>query len=361
MNAIKVTHKELKELVGLSYFTKRSLIVIGPVGVGKSAVIRQASQEIAGSLKKGYSEDFADINNEDKFVLIEQRATRFDPSDIRGLPVFRGDDTVWLKPNWIPKKGQGLVFLEELTQAPPLIQNSLQSLLLMRAVEERKLPDGYGVVAATNRPEDDAATFEVPANIRNRLLWCELSPPSSEEWCEWAAKTGIHALVMSLIYRNPSWLFDEKVTPEMVAFRRPRTWEFVSDILKTCEEKKIPVSEIHVATAIGQGAAIEFMAAWKHFHEMRDFKEVLEGKADPPQQMDLLTALISNVVEYFRKNKNKETYRKVLRLALKVKEPEFAVMLLKFVKNVDPDKFVSWASEVPEFKEVGDRFEKFIM
>jgi len=361
LNAIKVNHKELKDLVKLAYHSKRALIVVGGVGIGKSDSIRQASREIAASLKKEYSEDFADINNEDKFVLIEQRATRFDPSDIRGLPVFRGDDTVWLKPNWIPKKGYGIVFLEELTQAPPLIQNSLQSLLLTRAVEERKLPDGYGIIAATNRPEDDAATFEVPANIRNCLLWCELSPPSAEEWCEWAAENGVHGSVITAIYRNPSWLYDKDVTPEMVSFRRPRTWEFVSNIIQCCEKLGIEPNETHIATAIGQGAAIEFMAFLKYHKQMKHFKEYLDGKEDPPDKPDLLTALISNVVEHYRKNLNAGTLEKVVRLALKMKEPEFATMLVKFCKNVDKKKFTTLFMKIPSNKEFASRFGKYIL
>jgi len=189
---IQVTHEELQRLIRISYYSKRPLIVVGAVGVGKSMVIKDTAKQIAQEMNLKYTENWNHINDPTSFVLIEQRATRFDPSDIRGLPNFQEDDTVWKKPSWIPKHGQGIIFLEELTQAPPLIQTSLQSLLLTRAVEERKIPDDYGLIAATNRPEDDAAVFDVPANIKNRLLWCELSPPSAESWCEWAAKNNIH-------------------------------------------------------------------------------------------------------------------------------------------------------------------------
>jgi len=356
---VRITHDELIRLVEISYHAKRPLVVVGAVGEGKSDSIRQASKIIAKKLGKEYTEDWSNINDESKFVLIEQRATRFDPSDIRGLPHFTDGDTVWKKPLWIPKKGFGIIFLEELTQAPPLIQNSLQSLLLTRAVEERKIPDGYGIIAATNRPEDDAAVFEVPSNIKNRLLWAELVPPSVESWCKWAAKNGIHSTVITAIYRNPSWLFQDKVRPEDYAFRRPRTWEYVSDIIKTCERLGSDTTAVEIATAIGEGAAHEFISFLKFHKKLKNFKDILDGKEDPPEELDLVSAMISNIVEYYRHNMNKSVFEKVVKLVTKIKEPEHAVLLLKMMKNIDEVKFLRLANQV-DVTPIRDRIGKYI-
>jgi len=357
---IQVTHEELQRLIRISYYSKRPLIVVGPVGVGKSMTIKDTAKKIAKELELRYTDDWNHINDPSYFVLIEQRATRFDPSDIRGLPNFQGNDTVWKKPSWIPKQGQGIIFLEELTQAPPLIQTSLQSLLLTRAVEERKIPDGYGLIAATNRPEDDAAVFDVPANIKNRLLWCELSPPSAESWCAWAAKNNIHPTIIAAVYRNPHWLFDEKVSPQTYAFRRPRTWEFLSDLIYCCEKLKEEVTEEIVATAIGEGAAAEFMTYIRLHEKMKDFRKILDGEAEPPTELDLLTAVISNVVEFYRTHKDQKTMDKILRLCSRIKEPEFGVLLAKMCKNLDGSTFIKLATRSKEAQTFTERFGKYL-
>jgi MoxR-like ATPase len=60
--------------------------------------------------------------------------------------------------------------LDELAQAPPLVQVACLQLVLDRRVGEYQLPDGWNVLAAGNRPEDSAGTYHLISPRLNRFL-----------------------------------------------------------------------------------------------------------------------------------------------------------------------------------------------
>ncbi|WP_150254632.1 VWA-like domain-containing protein [Nocardiopsis deserti] len=76
-----------------------------------------------------------------------------EPSDFSGLPVVRDDGTWFAPPRWAERlaaRGLGLLFLDELTTAPPAVQAAMLRVVLERAVGDLDLPEGVRVVAAAN-------------------------------------------------------------------------------------------------------------------------------------------------------------------------------------------------------------------
>ncbi len=94
--------------------------------------------------------------------LVDIRAVLLDPVDLRGLPSVGGDGTAhWCPPSFLPTEGEGILFLDELNAAPPLVQAACYQLVLDRKVGEYTLPDGWTVVAAGNRESDRAVTHRM--------------------------------------------------------------------------------------------------------------------------------------------------------------------------------------------------------
>src|SRR5205807_8790447 len=120
--------------LGALVSTRRPVYLWGRPGVGKSSLVRQAAAVLG-------------------LGLVDVRATLLDPVDLRGLPRLVGDAAVWCPPAFLPKTGEGVLFLDELAQAPPLVQAACLQLVLDRRVGEYELPSGWAVVAASNRAE----------------------------------------------------------------------------------------------------------------------------------------------------------------------------------------------------------------
>ncbi|MFC5824995.1 AAA family ATPase [Nonomuraea insulae] len=97
-----------------------------------------------------------------------------EPSDFAGLPVITSEGTVRLAPPaWAERlatAGHGLLFLDELTTAPPAVQAAMLRVVLERAVGDVRLPDKVQVVAAANPPEEAADGWELAAPLANRLV-----------------------------------------------------------------------------------------------------------------------------------------------------------------------------------------------
>jgi hypothetical protein len=256
--------------------TARPVYLWGPPGCGKSSIVRQA----AGTLG---------------LDLVDVRATLLDPVDLRGLPRLDGDSAVWLPPAFLPRGGTGLLFLDELAQAAPLVQAACLQLTLDRKIGEYALPDGWAVVAASNRSEDRAGTHRLISPLLNRFVHLDLEV-SNDDWQQWAVTAGVVPEVRSFLAYRPALLFgfDPQANPR--AFPTPRSWQFVSDALA-----RAPADLLHpvVGGCVGDGPAAEFLGFLRLYRELPDLSVVLSkpDSSPVPREPAVLYALVGALVE----------------------------------------------------------------
>jgi hypothetical protein len=208
----------------------------GPPGIGKSAIVHDIA------IKAG-------------LAVIDLRASLLDPTDLRGIPAIVDGLAVWCPPSFLPKidAPPGILFLDEINAAPPLVQASLYQLVLDRRVGEYILPDGWWIVAAGNRQKDRAVTFRMSSALANRFVHIDLETDVSD-WRAWALSNQIDPLVISFIGYRPGLLREDPA--DSVAFPSPRSWEMLSDVLKKFSGYK--ASADILPGIVGEGAAQEF-------------------------------------------------------------------------------------------------------
>src|SRR5829696_10397671 len=191
--------------------TGRPVYLWGQPGCGKSAVVRQAAATLG-------------------LDLVDVRATLLDPVDLRGLPKVTRDTAIWCPPAFLPRAGRGLLFLDERAQAAPLVQAACLQLTLDRRVGEYELPEGWSVIAASNRAEDRAGTHRLISPLLNRFVHLDLDV-SEDDWQEWAVGVGVAPEVRAFIRLRPALLFQFDPAVNQRAFASPRSWHFASDLL----------------------------------------------------------------------------------------------------------------------------------
>jgi hypothetical protein len=264
--------------------TRRPLYLWGPPGVGKSSLVRQAAQRA-------------------RLPVVDVRAVLLDPVDLRGLPRIEGDRALWCPPAFLPREGEGVLFLDELAQAPPLVQAACLSLTLDRRVGEYVLPGGWSVVAASNRQEDRAGAHRLISPLLNRFVHLDLEV-SHDDWHDWAVGAGVAPEVRGFLRYRPALLFQFEPGVSARAFATPRSWEFVSQVLAhTPRELLHPV----VSGCVGEGPAAEFVGFARIYRELPDPDQVLANPATAsvPREPAVLYALCGALVERCRKASQK--------------------------------------------------------
>lgn len=244
-----------------------SVMIWGAPGIGKSSIVKS----VAASKK---------------LELVDLRISQLAPTDLRGLPMPDGDVARWLPPEFLPRKGKGILFLDEINLAPPAVQGIAQQLVLDRHVGSYRLPDGWFVWAAGNRRDDRAAVFEMPAPLANRFLHFHVEP-QLESFLRYAAARGLPALLQAFLAFRPALL--HKVDPSAPSWPSPRSWEMASRLWQ---------AGMSIAPAVGAATAVEVDAFSKVFDALPSVDAIVSGEgaalafpAEPSQRYALTFAL----------------------------------------------------------------------
>jgi hypothetical protein len=355
-----VNHKQLSKFMHIAYVTKTPLYIWGTMGIGKSQNVRDSAKAQAEALGLEFSDSMVD--SEKAFCFIDVRISQLDPSDIRGLPSVDGDATKWLPPSWLPSnpKSKGVLFLDELNLAPPAMQAAAYQLILDRKIGEYRLPDGWLVVAAGNTSDDRANIFELPAPLANRFIHLELRTPTKEEWTEWGLHRGdIMGSIISFLELRPAFLYSFNRKSKDRSFATPRTWAYVNKLLKGAKSATLEEIETLVASAVGEGIATEFVAYLKlqkqiNLDEILDKPETVKSIRTP----DLKYSLIGALVEKYREDA--KDLGKVVNVTLHL-DPEFAILLLRYLKQARPNTFVKEAIKLQAWDKVFKAYGKYLM
>jgi hypothetical protein len=94
----------------------------------------------------------------------------------------------WIKkfyPNKKDETPRGVVFVDELTTAPPALQPPLLGLFLEGRIGGTELPPGVRCIAAYNDVDEAAAGYDLPPPLANRMGHIPFDPGAVEEWTDW--------------------------------------------------------------------------------------------------------------------------------------------------------------------------------
>jgi len=218
-------------------------------GLGKSSLAHEIAKE--GNLK-----------------LIDLRLSQCAPEDLQGLPMkamingvekaqFVPFDTFPLATDPLPQGSDGwLLFLDEFNSASKSVQAAAYKLTLDRMVGLHKLHPKVAIMCAGNLQTDKAIVNVMSTAMQSRLVHI-LMEASKPEWIDWATTKGIDFRVIGFIEFQPSKLHMFHPDHQELTFPCPRTWEFVSRLIKNSQD----VSDMMalLSGVIGPGVALEFV------------------------------------------------------------------------------------------------------
>ncbi|MGW2476014.1 AAA family ATPase [Streptomyces sp. NPDC001665] len=295
------------EALGLAVTANQPVLLWGEPGIGKSAGLEQLAAGLGLDLE----------------TVI---ASVHEPSDFAGLPVV-GDDPAttgvpMAPPDWavrLARKGQGLLFFDELSSAPPAVQAALLRVVLERRVGSLKLPDAVRIVAAANPPSSAADGWHLSPPLANRFVhlhwthdprtvargmagtWPEAPVPVVDPARTAGAVARARGAVSGFLTARPGLVHHLPADAEGRgrAWPSPRTWDMALRLLAAGYATGTGRDAVAAALtgAVGDGAGIELLSYLENL-DLPDPDRVL---ADPdafalPERGDRQLAFLIAVV-----------------------------------------------------------------
>ncbi|MEU5948792.1 AAA family ATPase [Micromonospora sp. NPDC047465] len=304
------------EALTLAVAADLPVLLWGEPGIGKTAALTQ----LAAALDLPLTTVVASVH---------------EPSDFSGLPIV-GDDPAaqgvpMAPPDWavrLVRAGRGLLFLDELSTAPPAVQAALLRLVLERRIGTLRLPPGVRIVAAANPRSSAADGWELSAPLANRfvhLQWAHdndvvvrglggiwpravlprLDPALLSEAATFARRAvcGFLTARPGLVHRLPS-----NEGRRGGPWPSPRSWDMTLRLVAfaTAAGVSRDVLSLLVRGTVGDGPGLELLASMDRM-DLPDPEVLL---ADPaaavlPERGDLRQAVLDGVVEAVRRRPKK--------------------------------------------------------
>lgn len=315
------------------------VLLWGEPGVGKTSAITQLADSLG-------------------LPLTTVIASVHEPSDFNGLPVV-GDDPArhgvpMAPPDWavrLADAGRGLLFLDELSTAPPTVQAALLRVVLERQVGALRLPDGVRIVAAANPRGSAADGWELSAPLANRFVhlpwrhdpdvvvrglggtWPSAVLPRLDAQRLPDAVAFARRAVCTFLEARPA-LMHQLPTSETRrggAWPSPRSWETALRLIAfaTAAGADRDVLSLLVKGAVGDGPGFELLAAIDRL-DLPDPETLLADPASAvlPERGDLRLAVLDAVVLAVKKRPDEDRWTaawEVLVRALETGAPDLLV------------------------------------
>jgi len=289
------------EALGIAVAARVPVLLWGAPGTGKTSAVKALADGMNSPLET---------------VIASIR----EPSDFGGLPIVVDGGVRFAPPGWarrLAEMGEGILFLDEISTAPPAVQAALLRVVLERTVGDLDLPEGIAVVAAANPPEQAADGWDLSAPLANRFCHLDWNveatlvaagiaggfpaprvPVLPGGWENDAAEA--KGLVAAFLGVRPP-LACLPPTDAVMAGRgwpSPRTWEMVVRLWSAASAAGASEQArgLLIRGCVGDGAGVEFLA-WAKEMDLPDPEAVL---ADPdsfelPERGDRAYAALSSV------------------------------------------------------------------
>ncbi|MBK1655028.1 AAA family ATPase [Allochromatium vinosum] len=314
----------------------------GPPGVGKSQMVAQVAARHA-------------------VPVIDIRLSQMEPSDLRGIPFRQGERVEWAVPAMLPDVERhgpsGVLFLDEITSAPPVVSAAAYQLILDRRLGEYRVPDGWAIFAAGNRQGDRGVTYSMPAPLANRFSHFEVET-HLDDWAAWAYASGIDEQVIAFLRFRPELLFDFDPAHNPVAFPSPRSWEFAHRALRKFADAPdlLPGA---LQACVGPAAGIELSAFVANLDQMPDLDAITRGElVSVPREIDLqyavAAALVGRAIRALDTPDGQRVIGHILDYAGRFPEREMGVMLVSDLHRAiggrlfEVPAFAGWAQSVAD-------------
>ena len=259
---------------------QRPVFLMGPPGIGKTAIMEQIAQELGVGLvsysmthhtrqsalglpfivRKTYGGKEYDVS---EYTMSEIIASVYDTMEQSGIR-------------------EGILFLDEINCVSETLTPAMLQFLQYKIFGRHRVPEGWTVVTAGNPPEynNSVRAFDIVTWDRLKRLDVE---PDYAAWKEYALNSGVHPAVTTYLEIKKSDFYAIESTVDGKRFATARGWSDLSEMLKLYEKLDIRADECLVAQYIQNSRIARDFAVyydlWGKYRSDYQVEQILEGTA----------------------------------------------------------------------------------
>ena len=262
---------------------QRPIIMLGPPGVGKTAIVAQVAREM-GINYVSYSITHHTRQTALGLPFIVERVyggksyqvSEYTMSEIIGAVHDARERSGVL---------EGILFLDEVNCVSETLAPAMLQFLQYKTFGQHELPEGWIIVTAGNPPEYNKSAREFDPAMMDRMK-CMLVEPDVKVWLQYAAAQGVHPAVIGYLEAKPAGFYVVRADVRGMRLVTARGWEDLSRMLLAYEAEGLAVDEALVAQYLqDDDTSRDFTIHYELFCKYRDeyrVDEILEHGAGGP-------------------------------------------------------------------------------
>lgn len=289
---IKEAKEQIKNAI-VAYFTRdetgeyiisverqRPVCLIGPPGIGKTAIMEQIAAEMGVGLLS-YSMTHHTRQSALGLPVIRHRKYGDLECDISEYTMSEIIASIY---DLMEETGvrEGILFLDEINCVSETLMPIMLQFLQYKVFGRHRVPNGWIVVTAGNPPEYNNSVREFDIVTWDRLKRVDVEA-DFDVWKEYAYAKGVHPAVLTYLEIRKKDFYKVESTVDGKSFVTARGWDDLSQMIRLYERHEIPVDETLIAQYLQNRAiAKSFAVYYDLFRKYRsDYQvdKILDGKA----------------------------------------------------------------------------------
>ena len=260
---------------------QRPMFLMGPPGVGKTAIMAQIASELNVALLS-YSMTHHTRQSALGLPFIVQKTYGGKEYSVSEYTMSEIIASVYDLMERTGKR-EGILFLDEMNCVSETLLPVMLQFLQYKVFGRHRVPEGWIIVAAGNPPEYNDSVRDFDMAIWDRVRRIDVEPDFSV-WRKYAAETGMHPSVLAYLDGHREHLYSVRSTVEGKQFVTMRGWSDLSDIMLLYDGQGLRIDEVLIGQFVqDEQIAKDFAVYYDLFKKYRgDYQiaKIMDGIAD---------------------------------------------------------------------------------